>query len=83
MMYTAGLQADGTWSKTSPHGKSGGLIGFLDGSVKGYKRIKKGDFFKWDDPTVPTLDLREAVNGVPLRHDGVDPFDGLRMKTEQ
>ena len=83
VLYTAGLQADGEWHESAPHKRSGGQIGFMDGSVKNFKKIKEGDFFKWDDPTVPTLDLREAVNGVLLRHDGVDPFDGHRMKTEQ
>lgn len=83
VIYTAGLQADGRWHKNSPRRYYGGHIGFLDGTVKHFKKIREGDFFKWDEPTVPTLDLREAVNGVPLRHDGIDPFDGHRMEQKQ
>ena len=77
-IYTAGLQDDGTWSKKAPHGKAGGHIGFLDGSVKGFKKLKKDDFFERDNPETETQKLADAVYGVALGHTGEDPFDGER-----
>jgi len=78
VIYTAGLQEDGTWSKNAPHRKAGGHIGFLDGSVKSYKKFKEDDFYKFDDPQQETTNLGEAVYGIPLGHEGEDSFDGER-----
>jgi prepilin-type N-terminal cleavage/methylation domain-containing protein len=78
VLYTAGLQEDGTWSKKGPHGKAGGHIGFLDNSVKGFKKIGKEDFYKFDDPEQETQKLSEAIFGIALGHSGEDSFDGER-----
>jgi prepilin-type N-terminal cleavage/methylation domain-containing protein len=76
--YTAGLKEDGKWSNKGPLKTSGGHIGFLDNSVKFYKRLKKDDFSQKDDKTTETLILKEAVYGAALGHDGEDDFSGDR-----
>ena len=76
--YTAGLKEDGKWSNKGPLKTSGGHIGFLDNSVRFYKRIKKDDFSEKDDKTSETLILKEVVYGAALGHDGEDDFSGER-----
>ncbi|MBT3470744.1 MAG: type II secretion system protein [Opitutae bacterium] len=76
--YTAGLKEDGKWSNKAPLKTSGGHIGFLDNSVKFYKRIKEEDFRQKDDKTTETQNLKEAVYGAALGHDGEDDLSGER-----
>jgi prepilin-type N-terminal cleavage/methylation domain-containing protein/prepilin-type processing-associated H-X9-DG protein len=79
VIYTAGYNAtEGEWDKDAPHGRSGGHIGFLDGSVTHYKRIREEDFYRNDDPSQNTMDFSQAVYGLPLGHSGVDSLDGER-----
>tara|TARA_A100001037_G_C15068339_1_gene598165 strand:+ start:469 stop:1224 length:756 start_codon:yes stop_codon:yes gene_type:complete len=78
VMYTAGLDEQGNWSKKAPNGKSGGHIGFMDAHVEAFKKITEDDFVKWEDPDQETELLQEAVNGAPLGHQGEDNFDGER-----
>lgn len=76
--YTAGLKDDGKWGKKAPMKSAGGHIGYLDGSVKFFKKIGKEDFRKYDDKAEFTQDLREVVYGAALGHDGEDDFSGER-----
>ena len=39
IVWTRGLQTNGTWSATSPYGTLGGYIAFLDGHVTFYKTV--------------------------------------------
>jgi len=39
VVWTRGLQADGTWSANSPYGIKGGYVAFLDGHVTFYKQV--------------------------------------------
>jgi prepilin-type processing-associated H-X9-DG protein len=64
VVWTRGLQPDGTWSKDSPWVGKGGHIAFLDGHVEWYDYLS----LKPDEPglvkygtTTPTTDIREAL----------------------
>jgi len=76
--YTAGLKEDGKWSNKAPLKTSGGHIGFLDNSVKFFKRINDDQFSKYDDKTENTQVLKDVVYGAALGHDGEDDFTGDR-----
>ena len=78
VLYTAGLNEEGKWDKDAPHGTSGGHIGYLDGGVKPYKKLKEDEFKRYDEPTQDTQRLDEAIYGVPLSHRGKDEFTGDR-----
>jgi len=40
LIWTRGLQADGTWSTDSPYQGKGGYIGFMDGHVEWFSQLK-------------------------------------------
>ena len=50
VVWTRGLQADGTWSATSPYGTKGGYVAFLDGHVTFYSKVPT------DTISIPTSD---------------------------
>ena len=78
VVYTAGLDEEGSWSKKAPNGRSGGHVGYLSGHVKAFKQIKEEDFTQWDEPSQQTQNLKDAVNGAALGHSAEDSFDGER-----
>lgn len=43
ILWTRGLQPDGTWSASSPYGQTGGWIMFLGGNVAFYKTLADGE----------------------------------------
>jgi prepilin-type processing-associated H-X9-DG protein len=68
LVWTRGLQFDGTWAKDSPWKGDGGHVAFLDGHVEWYEKLpltKTGT--DGPDPlvkygtTTPTTDIREAL----------------------
>jgi prepilin-type processing-associated H-X9-DG protein len=68
LVWTRGLQPDGTWSKDSPWQGKGGLVAFCDGHVEWYDKLpltKSGA--DAPDPLLkygtnkPTTDIREAL----------------------
>ena len=44
IIWTRGLQTDGTWAKYSPYGTQGGMIVFLDGRTLLYRNLSDEDF---------------------------------------
>jgi hypothetical protein len=62
ILWTRGLQPDGTWSDHSPYGKNGGWIIFLGGNVGFYTSLAagKGDLMRFDGKG-PTANILEAL----------------------
>lgn len=50
IVWTRGLQANGTWASDAPYGTKGGYVAFLDGHVTFYKTVP-------DTITIPTTIL--------------------------
>jgi hypothetical protein len=59
MIWTRGLQSDGTWRKDSPAGALGGHVGFVAGNAKFYHEIN-GQLFKFGTQQ-PTNNILEAL----------------------
>ncbi len=59
IMWTRGLQPDGTWRADSPYGDWGGHILFADGHIKTFHRLKPM-LVKWSTAE-PTSNVREAL----------------------
>jgi hypothetical protein len=57
IVWTRGLQPDGTWSPNSPFGVEGGYIAYLDGH---YEWADKFSFVKYGT-NIPTTNIREAL----------------------
>jgi len=68
VVWTRGLQFDGTWSKDSPWKGEGGHVAFMDGHVEWYDKLPlTKTSADGPDPlvkygtTTPTTDIREAL----------------------
>lgn len=64
LIWTRGLQPDGTWSTSSPWEGRGGHIGFLDGHVVFFKNLGEGDdavLINYLNKS-PTANIEEAIN---------------------
>jgi len=60
LIWTTGLQSDGTWSKDSPWGGEVGIIGYADGHTVRYDNQNKVEFIKYGTKEV-TYDVSEAL----------------------
>jgi hypothetical protein len=62
MLWTRGLQTDGTWAKHSPYGSDGGYIVFLGGDTAYFKNLQGagGQLLRFDGKG-PTANILEAL----------------------
>ena len=60
ILWTRGLQTDGTWRKDSPYGGAYGWVFFPGGQIEVYSGSIAGHFFKWGTKE-PTCNIAEAL----------------------
>lgn len=61
IMWTRGLRADGTWSKSSPHRGQGGHIVFLSGFIGFFPNVNEDNQFVRFDGKGSTSNILEAL----------------------
>ncbi|MEI6860679.1 MAG: hypothetical protein WCL04_00320 [Verrucomicrobiota bacterium] len=59
IIWTRGLQMDGTWRQDSPYGTTGGAIGFANGATRIYQGTVQG-LVKWGTE-MPTANIAETL----------------------